>query len=132
MTIACKKGTLSGPPSLNGSWTEVASDLTTNSDRSLFIDNDKITYHIWDGVEKKITYIKGTFRTEGDKFITNFTEIEVRQQNDQLISKTPVNTSYFNNATYVLTKSKLTLTTTGSPSNITGPSTIVFVKILEE
>ena len=129
VTSACKKDkpAVITTPQLDGSWTEdVPFNATAKVPRQLMFLRDSIHYVIWDQISHQVTYIQGTYRTEGDKLIPNFKEIVVRQDNDLVISRTDVKDSYFQDATYVVGERKLTIRFTGNPSSGTAPTTMVF------
>lgn len=129
--IACKKDKTAvvSPPVLFGSWTENVPSTSGISPRGLMFSKDSIYFIISDHASQQVTYVQGTYSTQGDKLSANFKEIVVRQDNDRIISKTPVSGSYFENATYLLEKYKLTINYTAYPADGPAPATMTFNRV---
>ncbi|RAJ34212.1 hypothetical protein [Pedobacter cryoconitis] len=129
VVIACKKDKLAvvSPPELVGSWSEdVSANEAGKSSRGLMFSKDSIYFTTSDHASRQVTYIQGTYSTQENKLIANFKEIVVRQNNDWVISRTPVTSTYLENATYVMDRYKLTLNYSGSTSDGPKPAVIIF------
>lgn len=132
---ACKKNkpVVVSPPELLGNWTEdMPFDDSSRLPRNLLFLKEKIVFMTSNQVSRQVTSVEGIYRTEGNKLITNFTEIVVSQNNGGIISRTTVNGNYFQNATYVMSERKLTINFTGNPSNGTMPSTMNFNRVFPD
>lgn len=133
LTTACKKDKpVTVPtPELIGSWTEdVHPGVSSIMPRGLLLSKDSIHFVVWDQAAQQVTYVQGTYSTQGDKLIANFKEKVVRKNNNQIISRTPVSGGYFDNATYLLNGNKLTLNYTSYPADAPTPATMIFNRML--
>ena len=129
----CKKDepTAGAPAELSGSWNEdVPYNPALKSSRGLMFSRDSIYFATWDHTSHQVTYVNGTYVKQGNKLITDFKEIVVRQNNDWVISRSPVSVNYFDNATFKLDGSKLIIDYTGYPSSSSLPATITFSRVL--
>ncbi|HWW39500.1 hypothetical protein, partial [Pedobacter sp.] len=78
VTSACKKNkSVAVPtPELIGSWTEdVHPGVSSVMPRGLMLSKDSIHFVSWDQAAQQVTYVQGTYSTEGNKLIANFKEI---------------------------------------------------------
>ncbi|WP_316837417.1 hypothetical protein [Pedobacter nutrimenti] len=135
LTTACKKGkpVAIPTPELIGNWTEdVHPGVSSIMPRGLLLSKDSIHFVSWDQAAQQVTYVQGTYSTQGNKLITNFKEIVIRKNNDKIISRTAVSGSYFENATYLLNGNKLTLNYTSYPADAPTPATMTFNRMLPD
>ncbi|PTS98521.1 hypothetical protein DBR11_14690 [Pedobacter sp. HMWF019] len=133
VTSACKKNksVVVPNPELIGNWTEdIHPGVSSIMPRELILSKDSIRFVSWDQATQQVTYVQGTYRTEGNKLITNFKEIVIRKNNDKIISRTPVSGGYFDNATYLLNGNKLTLNYTSYPADAPTPATMTFNRMI--
>lgn len=132
VTSACKKNksVVVPTPELIGNWTEdVHPGVSSIMPRSLMLSKDSVHFVSWDQAAQQVTYVQGTYRTEGNKLIANFKEIVIRKNNNQIISRTPVSGGYFDNATYLLNGNKLTLNYTSYPADAPTAATMTFNRV---
>jgi hypothetical protein len=135
VTSACKKNksVVVPTPGLIGSWTEdVHPGVSSIMPRSLMLSKDSVHFVIWDQAAQQVTYVQGTYSTQGNKLVTNFKEIVVRKNNNKIISRAPVSGGYFDNATYLLNGNKLTLNYTSYPADGPVPATMTFNRMLPD
>ncbi|MES2830064.1 MAG: hypothetical protein V4687_18040 [Bacteroidota bacterium] len=133
LLYACKKNK-EDIPTLYGSWVQdlpYSTDPLSKPSLGFLIGRDSIQFYVR-FVTNEITYVKGTYRTDGNKFITNFKVVELRDANGQFVSIRPADGTYFKDATYLVTKNKFTLTYDGNPPGVPGLTTMSFLRQLPD
>lgn len=135
LAVACKKENAqqSANSGLVGTWTEQSGPAGMN--RSLMFGRDSIYFVIWDSstpATSQVTYINGTYSTDGHQLSTHFKETVIRQNNNQVIYRAPFIGTLFDNATYELSGNRLVLHYTSYPADAPVATTMVLNRQLPD